>query len=101
MEEKIMNVENSKNKLSKTSKSKAKLADIKCKDLLSSVFSFFDVSDGFLPRLFKYNKQLMKTCEYKRSFLYNKFLKIVLVEQNQDVINKIFDNCLANDISML
>ena len=101
MEEKIINVENSKNKLSKTSKSKAKLADIKCKYLLSSVFSFLNVSDDWLLFIFKYNTQLMKTCAYKQSFLYNKFLKIVLVEQNQDVINKIFDNCLANDISML
>lgn len=74
---------------------------VKSEYVLNKVFSFLDNKNNFTAKLFKYNKKLMSTDTYKKGFLYNKFLKVILIDQDKNVINKIFNNVFLSTISAL
>ena len=74
---------------------------IKSEYILNKVFRFLDNKNSFTAKLFKYNKKLMQTDTYKKSFFYNKFLKVILIDQGKDVISKVFNNVLQSTISSL
>ena len=84
--------------------SKPSIIDIKGirnKYILNKVFSFLDNKNNFVAKLCKHNKKLMGTDAYKKGFTYNKFLKVILVDQDRDVISKVFNNVLQSTISSL